>query len=141
MIALLETAVFIQLSALTVRWIHFVGLATILGGAIAVALPPTPSIVLARRYEYIFWGAIGLVVVSGIGNVGYLAPSVPEFGSRWGQLFALKLLVVFGLIVMSLVRTGIIVQTLDESPDRRWYALTALWTILLVAIAVVMVRG
>lgn len=130
------------LSTALVRWIHFVALAAVLGGALAVALPDGPSPALARRYEYVFWVAIGLVVVSGVGNVGTLAPAVPDAGSRWGRLFGIKLLGVVGLIVGSLVRTAVAVRTPpDGTADRRLYALTAAWVIGLAGVAVVMARG
>lgn len=132
----------VQAAALAVRWIHFIALAAILGGALAVALPDRPSLTLARRYEFLFWVAIGLVVVSGIGNVGRLAPNVPAFESRWGRLFALKLIAVVGLIAVSTVRSGIVARTgNDGDVDRRWYLLTAGWVAALAAIAVVMARG
>lgn len=131
-----------QLPAVTIRWIHLVALAILLGGALVMWLADHPPIDLARRYEYLFWLAIGLVVVSGVGNVGLLTGGVPGFSTLWGRLFSLKLLAVLGLVVVSVVRLGVVLRAPEGGyVDRRWYLLTTLWVGALVAIAVVMVRG
>lgn len=137
-----EFALRAQFSAAMVRWTHFVAMGTVLGGAVVVAVSDRPPATLVRRYEYLFWVAIGLVVVTGIGNIGQFTPRVPEFGSRWSQLFTLKLFGILGLLVISIIRTGLVVRIPKGGvPDRRWYLLTTIWVAAIVAVAVVMARG
>jgi len=83
-------------------------MATALGGALLLAVlatrrgPWMPD--LARNYEALFWGAAGLLVLTGVGNLGALGV-VPARGSRWGDLFAVKIGAVVLLLALSMART------------------------------------
>lgn len=127
-------------TALVVRWIHFLALAGIFGGAVLLWAAADPPRRLARRYEAGFWLAAALLVVTGVGNVGALAPTVPAIGTHWGRVFAIKLTAVALLFGFSLARTTLVARA-DRPPARVWYAVTALWVAALVGAAVVMVRG
>ena len=62
--------------SLFVRWAHVAGMAAILGGALLVwwlgVRRDRAEVVVgvAERYEWIFWAAIGLQVMTGVGNLG-----------------------------------------------------------------------
>ena len=59
-----------------IRWLHVAAMATAFGGAITVlALSARPGvdsatavIAVAARYEWLFWGAAGVLAMTGIGN-------------------------------------------------------------------------
>lgn len=135
----LRSAPLVQTAPL-VRWVHLLALGVILGGAVLLWAAPEPPRALARRYEYGFWLAAALLVVTGAGNVGALAPAVPAPDTRWGRTFAGKLAAVALLFCVSLVRTTLVARR-DRPPARGWYAATALWVAAIVGAAVVMVRG
>lgn len=129
-------------STLAVRWVHLVALGVVLGGAVLLAATDRAPPELVTRYELGFWLALGALVVTGVGNAGAMAPAVPGPETRWGRLFAVKLVAVLLFVAFSLVRTGVVRDRTPETvPARGWYAVTAGWVALLAALAVVMVRG
>lgn len=142
MSATLEVLAALPRSGVAVRSLHFLALAVLLGGSATIALLDRPSPTLARRYEYAFWIGIGIIVATGVGNVGMLAPAVPDLETTWGRTFAVKVIAVIGLLLFSMIRTGRIGDGAgDALPDRRWYALTAGWVAVIAVLAVVMARG
>ena len=98
--------------SLFVRWAHVGGMAAILGGALLIwwlaAQPDRISsdavVRVAERYEWIFWGAIGIQVMTGVGNLGAF-DALPPPGSAWGVKLAVKLASVLALAVLSVPRT------------------------------------
>ena len=103
---------------LAVRWLHLLGMAVALGGAALTwglfrqlaggngsVVEREAALGVASAYEWLFWGAAGLLVMTGVGNLGSLAPYVPQTDTRWGAIFAGKLLVLGALLLGSLVRT------------------------------------
>lgn len=137
-----DTLAVAQPTALAIRWAHLLALAVALGGAVVLTLVDDAPPELARRYEAAFWLSMGVVVVTGIGNVGALAPAVPGPDASWGRTFTLKLVAVLSLVGFSTLRTGLVRRNEpDGSPTRLWYAVTAGWLAVIVALAVVMVRG
>jgi hypothetical protein len=40
---------------------------------------------VAERYEWIFWAAIGLQVMTGVGNLGAFGEALPASASGWGM--------------------------------------------------------
>lgn len=104
------------------RWIHVASMALLLGGAsllwgLAVKANPSSQpianqflLFAAERYELLFWTAIGLIVISGIGNLGALGLNLPNANTLWGGRLALKLVVVLLFILLSLLRTLLIAR-------------------------------
>lgn len=141
---------------LAVRWLHVLGMAVALGGATAAwrafrddAVADAAAIGVAAAYERGFWAAVGVLVMSGVGNLGSLAPFVPDAGTRWGTTFAVKIALVVAVLVLSVVRTLAVhrcrrAARLSASPLRRLrigYAATALTLAAVVALAEVLAHG
>ncbi|ELZ86092.1 hypothetical protein C453_09753 [Haloferax elongans ATCC BAA-1513] len=137
-------------SALLVRFVHIVGMTILFGGAIGawVATRTTSDrgIELAARYEWIFWGAMGVIVVTGVGNLGAVGPPGPE--TTWGLVLTVKLALVVVFVLGSFVRTLVVLGWLraatvtpDATSLRTLYAATAGWLLVLVAFAEVLAHG
>lgn len=140
-----------------VRWLHVLGMAVALGGAVlawGVAGRTSgdargPPLAVARTYEVLFWGAAGVLVMTGVGNLGARAPAIPGVDTRWGTILAAKLLAVLGLLGLSLLRTLVVhrVRVLAAGTPvggrllRAGYGLTALYLLGLLALAVVLAHG
>ncbi len=102
-----------------IRWIHVVSMSVLLGGVLLFLTvlyeskqeaPKEWLTGLARRYEWIFWLALGTQIITGIGNIGSFGAGVPSATSPWGAKLFIKLLVVTLFVVFSLVRTLITVR-------------------------------
>lgn len=139
-------------SATAVRSLHVLAAAVALGGALLVAVvvrgvdSPTDRRTarrVAAGYERLFWGAVGVLVATGVGNLGALAPAIP--GGSWGATFAAKLLLVLLFLVGSLVRTLAVSYSRgrDASTDALApaYALTTLALAAAVVLAGVLAHG
>lgn len=137
---------------LLVRLVHVAGMAVLLGGAalvwgrarVASDDDAAGVLALASAYEWLFWAAVGLVVLTGVGNLGALAPGVPGPDTGWGLTFAVKLAAVVGLLVGSLVRTLAVLRWRDGAPGRSVaaaYAATAGYLVVLLALAEVLAHG
>ena len=59
-------------------------------------------------YEIIFWVAMGLLVMSGVGNLGVFGKDLPGWHTPWGRTLFAKLMLVVTLIFFSLVRTFVV---------------------------------
>jgi uncharacterized membrane protein len=101
-----------------VRFIHVGSVSFLLGGALLIALlflflrSRTVSdagdgvlLELVKVYEWAFWAAVAMVVITGLGNLGRFGEGLPEPGSEWGQDLMLKFLLVLSFLMVSLVRT------------------------------------
>ena len=101
--------------AFLVRWVHVTAVSIILGGALLLFIL---FLVLGRRhdnrrvlldlmqaYEWSFWGAVGLAVMTGVGNLGHFGASLPERDTEWGRELTLKLGLVGVLLALSTVRS------------------------------------
>lgn len=141
-------------SSLLIRWVHVLAMAVLLGGAALLwgALREgyrenhEPALHAATTYEWLFWAGAGLLVVTGIGNLGALAPAIPAVGTVWGRTFTVKLLAVVVLLVGSLPRTmAVALAAGASSPStdrlRAAYATTALYLLFVVALAEVLAHG
>ena len=163
---------------LAVRWLHLLGAALALGGATlawwlfrstgldtapvaenesgtvdaseaATASAGVPALAVAAGYERLFWAATGVLVMTGVGNLGSLAPYVPGTATPWGTAFVLKLALVLAVLALSLVRTLVVhrYRRADELGRagrrrlRRSYGATALAFAALVALAEVLAHG
>ncbi|HXN58571.1 MAG TPA: hypothetical protein VN912_08315, partial [Candidatus Angelobacter sp.] len=111
--------------SLFVRWAHVAGMAAILGGALLVwwlgvrRHGANAGVVLdvAERYEWIFWAAIGLQVMTGVGNLGAFGEGLPPPASSWGTKLIVKLVAVLALAVLSVPRTlAVVAMAGDKSP-------------------------
>jgi hypothetical protein len=99
--------------SLFVRWAHVAGMAAILGGALLVwwlgvrqkGANASMVVDVAERYEWIFWAAIGLQVMTGVGNLGAFGEALPPSASGWGTKLIVKLVAVLALAVISVPRT------------------------------------
>lgn len=142
-----------MVSALLVRWVHVLGMALLLGGAAltwAIVRDDT-STRAAATYEWLFWAGAGVLVATGVGNLGSLGATIPDPGTSWGLALSLKLIAVVGLLVGSAVRSLAVVRwlaadrpTVTDAGSRRLaasYAATAVYLTLVVAIAEVLAHG
>ena len=50
-------------------------------------------------YEWGFWAAIGLIVATGIGNIGAFGDGLPDPDSTWGRDFTAKLSLALAFVV------------------------------------------
>lgn len=99
--------------SLFVRWAHVAGMAAILGGALLVwwlgvrRKGANAGVVLdvAERYEWIFWVAIGVQAMTGVGNLGAFGDALPASATGWGTKLIVKLIAVLALAVLSVPRT------------------------------------
>jgi putative copper export protein len=143
---------------LAMRFLHVLGMALLLGGS-AVAwighrwhdAEPSAAFDAARRYEWLFWGVVAVMVVTGVGNVGAFGEGLPGIGTGWGVTFAVKLAGVVGLLAGSLVRSLLVGRCaeLRTRPARREavrrlrvaYGATTLYVVVLLALAEVLSHG
>ena len=146
--------------SLLVRWVHVASMAFLLGGALLLcglslrggALPAAERarllVFVAGRYEFYFWLALGLIVITGIGNLGALGLALPGPGTVWGARFVVKLALVLLFVPLSLVRT-LLIAGLD-SPHRAFdpagmlrniYGGTAAYAIAILFMAVSLAHG
>lgn len=149
-----------SLVVIVVRWLHVLGMALILGGAVLTwgHLRFFVGTVHASReqglgslwaYEWLFWGSIGVLVMTGVGNLGALAPRLPAPDTRWGMTLSIKLLAVLGFLLLSIVRL-IVLHAYGRTSNpatgaqqrlRQGYGLTALYAGGLLVLAEVLAHG
>lgn len=152
-----------DLLRLLVRLTHLGAMAAILGGALLViALSrtdpdddqrDTAGAVLraAESYEWLFWAAAGLLVATGVGNLGAFGEGLPDPASGWGRRLTVKLLAVLSLLLLSTVRTALVIRLTTEprlalsasgvTLLRRSYAATTLLLLLIVTLGVSLAHG
>jgi uncharacterized membrane protein len=111
--------------SLFVRWAHVAGMAAILGGALLVwwlgvqrnRANAGVVVEVAERYEWIFWAAIGLQVMTGVGNLGAFGEGLAPPASSWGTKLIVKLVAVLALAVLSVPRTlAVVAMAGDRRP-------------------------
>src|SRR5207237_6572641 len=146
--------------SLLIRWAHVVGMAAILGGALLVwwlTVRPPPMnrgsdarLEVAQRYEWIFWIAIGVQAMTGVGNLGAFGQHIPAPTTPWGARLTVKLVAVLALAVVSVPRTLAIGAALGvrrpPAPGRSQvvpilYAGTVVAVLVIVALAVWLAHG
>lgn len=97
-----------------VRLLHVGAAAVVLGGALLLTIlavqayrgQPLYLTGTAEPYEWLFWGAIGVIVMTGVGNLGVFGRALALPSTIWGARLTIKLLAVALLILLSLVRTA-----------------------------------
>ncbi|WP_396612685.1 hypothetical protein ACH9L7_05260 [Haloferax sp. S1W] len=141
-----------SVSALLVRFVHVSGVALLLGGAVFVWYAcrtvgvDDDRVRLAVGYEWVFWGAIAAMLVTGVGNLGALGAPGPS--TRWGSILTLKLGVVTVFVVGSFLRTFVVltverhsISALRRLTLEQAYGATAWTLVLLVGLAEVLAHG
>lgn len=142
---------------LAMRFVHVLGMALLLGGSAVLwgTLGDHGRLAwgfeIARRFEWLFWGIVSVLVVTGFGNVGALGQGLPGPDTAWGTTFAVKLLGIVGLLAGSLVRTLLIERCADLSEPaarctalarvRHGYAATTWYLVGLLALAEILAHG
>ena len=140
--------------SLIIRWAHVAGMAAILGGALLVwwlsagrSRSEAGTVVgIAERYEWLFWAAIGLQVMSGVGNLGAFGAALPGADSSWGTKLVLKLVAVLALAIASVPRTFIVAAMAAEGRGASrllpaLYAGTTLYVVAILGLAVWLAHG
>ena len=74
--------------ALIIRFVHVISAGILIGGStlvwvVAWKFPKDPTslrsfITTAEQYEWIFWSTLGLLVMTGVGNLGSLVLTYPN---------------------------------------------------------------
>jgi hypothetical protein len=125
--------------SILIRWLHVAAMAVALGGAALVTALVFDRqrgvggggalLEAAERYEWFFWAALGVLAMSGIGNVAALGSGLPTAGTGWGATFVLKLLGVVALALLSVPRTLVVVQlrALDSGSIAAAFTRTLQW--------------
>ncbi|MBV0923926.1 CopD family protein [Halomicroarcula limicola] len=98
--------------SLAVRTLHVLTVAVLVGSTVALwygyRTAAVTDLAAARRYEWLFWGALGVLVLTGVGNLGALG--VPGPTTDWGRTLLAKLLAVLGVVLGSAIRTLVVVR-------------------------------
>jgi hypothetical protein len=129
---------------LAVRWLHVCAMAVAFGGAVLVLVTTwnrlAPVVVaVALGYEWAFWGALGVLAMTGIGNLGAFGVTLPEPATPWGQTLVVKLATVMALAIVSVPRTLAVIALSDrgETAVAPVSRLRALYAISVVAFAII----
>jgi putative copper export protein len=133
-------------------------MAAILGGALLVwCLTARPlrtdadgdtRLEIAQRYEWIFWAAIGVQVMTGVGNLGAFGQGLPAPTTAWGLRLTVKLVVVLALALLSLPRTLAVAVLMNRPAESgrsqvvpSLYAATVMLVLAVVVLAVWLAHG
>ncbi|MDQ2073250.1 CopD family protein [Haloarcula sp. H-GB4] len=143
------------MAALPIRTLHVLAMAALVGGTTVLWYSyrsgAIDSLVPARQFEWLFWGGVGVLVLTGVGNLGALGPPGP--GTDWGRTLLAKLTIVVVLVGGSVVRTLLLVRagdrvnTFDDLPPAiqrtlsRAYGATAAILLGIVVLAEVLAHG
>jgi len=137
-----------QAMAIAVRWLHVAAMAMALGGALLVAWlafreSADRVVIVALRYEQVFWLAAGTLVMTGVGNLGAFGSGLPLPGTGWGSTFMTKLILVAVIVAGSLPRT--LVVALAGTPRirtlRTAYSGTAVGLVTIAGLAIMLAHG
>lgn len=94
-------------AGVAVRAAHVLAMGVMLGGSAlclwALARRHPSAGPLLRGYEWLFWGALGVSVATGVGNLGAFGETPPAPSTGWGAAFQWKLgLALLGLPLSAL---------------------------------------
>jgi len=143
---------------LLVRLVHNLAMALLLGGALLLTFlawkargttAESDLLRTAQAYEALFWLGAGLLLLTGIGNLGVFGEGLPGPRTGWGTAFLLKMASVVLLLIASLFRSLLAAGAgapVDRFQDLRraflpLYAATSLLLALIVTLAVRMAHG
>jgi uncharacterized membrane protein len=133
---------------LLVRTVHVLGMVVLLGGSAFTwnALRAGRADALPVRYEWLFWGTMGAMLVTGVGNLGALGAPGPT--TRWGSLLTVKLALVLAFVLGSALRTLVVCRlrtrgAVGDTTDAlgRMYGTTAAVLVVVVVLAEVLSHG
>ncbi len=102
-----------------VRYVHIVSVALLSGGALTVCAvsassaaitEPKPALMLAVAYERAFWLAAGVMVATGVSNLGMKGDGVLGRDTAWGAALFVKLTGVAFLLMLSLIRSDFVAR-------------------------------
>jgi hypothetical protein len=123
-----------------VRYVHVATVTVMAGGAVIVCALCASSraapeagvgLVAAVIYEWGFWSLIGVTVATGVSNLGLKGDGLLGPQTRWGTALTIKLTTVLLLLVLSLVRTDLVIRLRAARPaaasERGRVALGALY--------------
>jgi hypothetical protein len=99
---------------------------------------------IAVRYEQVFWAGIGVLVMTGVGNLGAFGLALPAPSTNWGANFTAKLLFVAALVALSLPRSIVVARAATRGatgPLRFFYGATVVVLGLIVALATLLAHG
>lgn len=117
-----------------VRAAHLLAMGVMLGGSALCAwtlLCRAPDAgPLLRGYEAAFWGALGVSVATGVGNLGAFGEGLPAVSSPWGGALSWKLSLALAGLPLSALRTLLSLRP----PERARPALLALHAATLVGL-------
>ena len=159
---LLTTLLDVPSFSYLIRWTHVAAMAGLFGGAILVFGLSLQArfqngrehdgvlLAVAQTYEWVFWLAIGLLVMTGVGNLGSIGAAVPVRETTWGGKLVIKLVGVGAFTLLSLARTLLVVMlgvaTERETNAQRamlgWaYVISVALAAAIVAVAVSLAHG
>lgn len=132
--------------ALVLRAVHVAAMAAALGGALLVTwlawrLPRERVVDVAVRYEQVFWLAAGVLVMTGVGNLGAFGVALPPPASMWGRTFIAKLALVAILVIASLPRSLAVLRPGSTAPVRALYAATTTLLAVIAGLAIGLAHG
>ena len=146
-----------HITHLAVRMLHVLAATVLVGGPLSMTLlttstrrhrpPPATVIALATRIEVAFWLAFGLIVATGIGNLGAFGSGLPGPDTDWGRTLTFKLSFVISLALFSAVRAIVIARhstnptALAGTTLSRWYGATTAASTAVVALAIWLAHG
>jgi hypothetical protein len=131
-----------QAIAFAIRWVHVVAMAAAFGGAILVTwltwrAPADRLLDLAIRYEQLFWAAAGVLVMTGVGNLGAFGSGLPEPATEWGSTFTAKLWFIAALAALSLPRSLAVLGLAAAATSTPGLSLRTLYSATTAALAVI----
>jgi hypothetical protein len=100
---------------------------------------------VARGYEWLFWAAVGTLVVTGVGNLGAVAPTLP--GGRWRTTLDAKLGLLCVVLVGSALRAVVLTRLRHRPTEttrrllRAAYGWTAIGLVAVLTLAEVLAHG
>jgi hypothetical protein len=141
-----------------VRSIHVGSASFLIGGGLLLILlwlmqmhgearlPAAAHLQFMAVYEWGFWGAAGLMVATGIGNLGAFGSALPDRDSVWGSTLMVKLGAFMALLTFSVLRTSCLAlieasgttgrEAAAVSMLNRLYGATALLLLAIMALAI-----
>jgi uncharacterized membrane protein len=150
-------------TSLAVRWLHVLAATVAVGGSVLTwallrvesdddgdgdsgpAIGSESALAVARGYEWLFWAAVGTLAMTGVGNLGAFAPTLP--GGRWRTTLDAKLALLVVVLVGSAVRIRLLSRVRREPSAvttrvlRRVYGATAVGLVVLLTLAEVLAHG
>jgi len=137
------------LASFGIRGLHVLSVAVLASGALVVTDllarddrdADAFALSAAAAYEVASWIALGVLVMTGVGNLGAIGQGLQWAVSPWGVVFRLKLGAVALLLIVSALRTTAIAILLSEgevvlSGRRRPVLKTLYWVTLPLALAI-----